>query len=1195
MRMSPLKRLNQGVTFVFIAFILISIGSYWIITYQNETRQYVMNSQASIASLDRMLVDLKNAETSQAAFIQTKDESLLEPFEYSLRTIPKIFTELRSYFKPGTISMQRLDSLENAVAGRINVKNKTIEYTRYGKEIPAELLERRTFFMGQSYKLIASIKNNEINYLAEKSKDLNNSSVFSSIIVILAGVLSILITIMFYILLRKDIDVRNLLEEELKHKDVIISKRIQVTQEIAQKIANGDYKARISDDKSDDLGSLTNALNEMASALELSFNNIKANEWNQSGIALLNHSLKGNKSPESVAYSSLESLVNYSNCLNGAFYVFDSGYLKLKSCYGYESYMENSYEIGEGIIGQSYIDKNPRLIQKTKSSPYRSLCTNGDIDIDYIFVLPLISDEKCIGVIELGTINEFTEMDKLLFIQSSQIIALELESSISRLRVQALLEETQAQSEELQSQHHELENLNTMLEAHAQQLQVSEEELKVQQEELLQTNQELEERSKQLEEKNDIVAFRNLEIQKKVEELSLTTKYKSEFLANMSHELRTPLNSILLLSRLMIENLDSNLSEDQLESARVIESSGISLLNLIDDILDLSKVEAGKMKLEYEKVAVKNILSRVDGMFRPITTEKGLMLNIEIDENVPDYIEVDQSRLEQILRNFLSNAIKFTSKGFVKLKAKLDDNNVKRILFEVEDSGIGIEENKLDLIFEAFQQADGSTRRKYGGTGLGLSISREIAKMFNGEISVKSEVKVGTTFILSIPTLKNETLNSLIFHETTEESEENMSPIDVRASSTDSLVSLDIPEEIPDDRSNIVKGDKVILIIEDDTAFAKSLLQYSNKNGYKAVLVVRGDLAVMAAEKYKPLAILLDLQLPIMNGWQVMERLKANPQTRHIPVHIMSSFQAKQENLSKGVIEFIKKPFALTKMGEIFEKIDNALSNSPKKVLIVEDNAKHASALSYFLGNSNIYSEVKNNVDDTIKALLSTNIDCVILNIGLPDELDFNVLEIIKSTEGLENLPVIIFTGKKMTADEELSVEQYVDSIVFKSAHSFQRILDEVGLFLHLVNENRGEFNNRRSGLGKLEEVLYGKTILIADDDVRNIFTLSKILEQYNMHVVSAIDGKDALVQLESNSNISIILMDIMMPEMDGYESIRTIRKQRKYKNLPIIAVTAKAMIGDRDKCIEAGASDYISKPVDKDQLLSLLRVWLYE
>ncbi|RZL16143.1 MAG: response regulator, partial [Pedobacter sp.] len=735
-----------------------------------------------------------------------------------------------------------------------------------------------------------------------------------------------------------------------------------------------------------------------------------------------------------------------------------------------------------------------------------------------------------------------------------------------------------------------LESMNAELEAQSQKIQTSEEELRVQQEELLQSNQELEERTSLLEEKNQLIQERNLDIQQKAEQLELSTKYKSEFLANMSHELRTPLNSILLLSKLMSENKD--LDEEYIEYAEVIQSSGQGLLGLIDEILDLSKIEAGKMTLEYAPVVMAEVATDMRSLFNPIAKNKNLSLVIDLEEGIQN-INSDKMRLEQILKNLLSNAIKFTSQGQVTLSVKKDKER-KAVLFKVTDTGIGIPADKQALVFEAFQQADGSTRRKFGGTGLGLSISRELAKLLGGEIELSSKENVGSEFSFSLP----------YDYPAEQEYVEEIKPLPAPIVKERIVVPLPerftvdhIPQDVVDDRNTILKGDKIILIIEDDTSFAKILLDFTRKRGYKGVVAVRGDVGIEMANLYQPVAILLDIQLPIKDGWQVMEELKSNAITKPIPVHIMSSLEVKKESLLKGAVDFINKPVALEHMQQIFQKLEYALSRHPKKVLIVEENKQHAEALSYFLSNYSINTEVAGNVTEGIGALKKKEVDCVILDMGIPDKSAYETLETIKKTEGLENLPIIIFTGKNLSKGEESRIKQYADSIVVKTAHSYQRILDEAGLFLHLVEEKASDTPKKPASerLGGLYEVLNNKTVLIADDDVRNIFSLTKALEQHKMKVLAATDGKEALQLLKDNPEVDIVLMDMMMPEMDGYESTREIRKIPAYKQLPVLAVTAKAMMGDREKCIAAGASDYISKPVDIDQLISLLRVWLYD
>ncbi|RYE52665.1 MAG: response regulator, partial [Sphingobacteriales bacterium] len=613
------------------------------------------------------------------------------------------------------------------------------------------------------------------------------------------------------------------------------------------------------------------------------------------------------------------------------------------------------------------------------------------------------------------------------------------------------------------------------------------------------------------------------------------------------------------------------------------------LLSLIDEILDLSKIEAGKMSIDIEQVNLNDVANDIRSLFSPLTNDKKLDFEIIMGADMNSHIKTDRMRLDQILKNLLSNAIKFTSQGKVSLSIEQQDDF---ITFKVMDTGIGIAADKQGLIFEAFQQEDGSTRRRFGGTGLGLSISRELSKLLGGVIDVHSIEEKGSTFSLKLP-LDLEQATAI----TTQTKEEKR--IEQPEEGSRPLTVETIPEDVDDDRASIGPDDRTILIIEDDTAFAKALLEFTRKRNYKGIIAVRGDTGIEMAKKYKPVAILLDIQLPIKDGWQVMDELKSNAITRPIPVHIMSSLEVKKESLMKGAVDFINKPVALEHMKQIFEKLEDALSRFPKKVLIVEENRQHAKALSYYLANNSINTMVAGNVDESIDALRGKEVDCVILDMGIPDKNAYNTLDTIKKIKGLENLPIIVFTGKNLSKGEESKLKQYADSIVVKTAHSYQRILDEAGLFLHLVEERSAEGSVTKSKKSidnsEMQQVLKDKTVLIADDDIRNIFSLTKALEQHKIKVLAATDGKEALNVLKENPNVDLVLMDMMMPEMDGYESTKAIRQQQEFRTLPVIAVTAKTMVGDREKCIAAGASDYISKPVDIDQLISLLRVWLYD
>ncbi|QIG88780.1 response regulator [Chryseobacterium sp. POL2] len=1177
------------------------IISYFSIQKQVEFRENRSQSRRSITAAKDVLFALLDAETGNRGFQLSGQEAYLEPFERGMAEYPKAIANLKNLSFENKIQKERANELEKLVNERSAVLEYLIDKKRKGEDISqSEMLKSKTS-MDKTRKLVDDFVNFEENQLDLKNAELKKSSEITNFFLLFSGLAAIVITSYLYFRLRNDIRRRDILERKLLAKDKMMTNRVNAIQQVANRVAKGDYSQRAIAEEEDDLGVLVESLNHMTESLQKSFNKINKSDWNQKGLASLNEFLVGNKSIKELSHSALNHLVEYGNCASGALYLLDDNALKLFSSYGLENNVKTVFEPGQGILGQSFLQKRIKAYNNIKEEDVVASFVSAQLRINGILHVPIMLGNQAIGIIELNSGENFNDDLVNFYVECCRIIGIAINAAQGREKEQRLLEETQAQSEELQVQHSELENLNTELEAQTQKLQASEEELRVQQEELMQTNAELEERSKLLEEKNHLIADRNIEIQKKAEELALSTKYKSEFLANMSHELRTPLNSILLLSRLMAENPDENLNEDQIESAKVILSSGSSLLTLIDEILDLAKIESGKMSLDYQKVFIQDVVKDLQKLFNPLMQEKNIDFIINIDPELQTSIETDRLRLDQVLRNLMSNALKFTAQGNIRLNIRKDPAQQDFVIFSVKDTGIGIPEDKQRIIFEAFQQADGSTRRKFGGTGLGLSISREIAKLLGGELLLQSKVNEGSEFSLVIPissNLKTEYVNrdqDLI--ETIQEDIQEIKEI-IAYDDVELPVPVDIlriPEDIPDDRDRILKDDKVILIVEDDVNFAKALVKYAHTQNYKAVAIVRGDYALQAALNYHPLAILLDVQLPVKDGWQVMDELKANLQTKHIPVHMMSSLHVKQESLMKGAIDFISKPIALEQMADVFKKIEDALSKSLQKVLIVEENARHATALSYFLSNFNISSSVEDTAENCVKAFTQQNLDCVILNVEHSRGEEYAIIESIKSHEGLENLPIIIFIDRNLSKSEELKIKQYADSIVVKTAHSYQRILDEVGLFLHLVEEKNNHEETRSTTLGSLTEVLSGKKILITDDDVRNIFSLTKVLEKYKVEVVLAMDGKQALHQIKEHPDIDVILMDMMMPEMDGYETIREIRKQPTLARLPIIAITAKSMIGEREKCIEAGASDYISKPVDTDQLLSLLRVWMYE
>jgi CheY-like chemotaxis protein len=682
----------------------------------------------------------------------------------------------------------------------------------------------------------------------------------------------------------------------------------------------------------------------------------------------------------------------------------------------------------------------------------------------------------------------------------------------------------------------------------------------------------------------------------------------------MSHEQRTPLNSLLILAKLLGEISDANLSDKQIEFANTIYGAGSDLLTLINDILDLSKVEAGRMDVNVGDVKLSDLRDFVDRSFRPVAEDKNLDFEIEVHgANVPPTIVTDEQRLQQVIKNLLSNAFKFTQSGQVKLRIGVAEGRqfASEVLsradavleFTVEDSGIGIPHDKLRLIFEAFQQADGTTSRRYGGTGLGLSISREIARLLGGEIHVESELGKGSRFTLFLPATYRpvEHLHAdglaepVVF--TTDSDENGNAPVPAGLAQPELDPALLLPSDVRDDRDDIQDSDRVVLIVEDDPELARTELEVARDRGFKGIVAMRGDSGLALAHEFKPDAIILDMNLPVMDGWTVLDRLKHHPDTRHIPVHIVSAGDGRQNALKAGAVAFLEKPISKEGLEDTFGEIRSFIDRGLKRLLVVEDDDSQREAVVELIGSDeDVEVTAVGSGEAALEALELERFDCMVLDLKLPDMGGFDLLEKLQDDEQHSSIPVIVYTGKELTRTEETKLKKFAESIVVKDASSPERLLDETSLFLHRVERKLPREKRRMlEQLHSADEVLKQRKILIVDDDVRNVFALTSVLEAHGMEVLYAENGRDGLELLHRHPEVDLVLMDIMMPGMDGYETMRVIRSEESFKQLPIISLTAKAMKGDREKSIVSGASDYITKPVDTDQLLSLMRVWLYK
>jgi CheY-like chemotaxis protein/signal transduction histidine kinase len=829
-----------------------------------------------------------------------------------------------------------------------------------------------------------------------------------------------------------------------------------------------------------------------------------------------------------------------------------------------------------------------------------------------VVVQPLLYDNKLLGVIELASKEVLDDQNLDFLISVSENIAISINSARSRQKVNDLLLQTQNQAEELRQQQEELRVSNEELEEQTRALKQSEKELQTQQEELRVINEELEEKTHSLEIQKKEITIKNNELSKakeeveiKASELEITSKYKSEFLANMSHELRTPLNSLLILSKNLMQNKKGNLTEDQLESVEIIRKSGDDLLNLINEILDLSKIESGKMSLHVENIKVEDLASNIRRTFGHVIEEKGLKLNVEVGETLPEYISTDIQRIEQVIKNLVSNAIKFTVQGTISVSFKPTPHEIQffrsglthknSFMLSVKDTGIGIPKEKQQIIFEAFQQVDGSTSRNYGGTGLGLSITKEIAKLFGGEIHLESQPGSGSTFKVFLPLNFNDSASN-----------ENVVPKEAPKPVIQSVLKPVVDEKlvqladlqsskVGDDRNNFSSGDRTILIVEDDENFAKILKKQCHEKGFKFLYAASGEAGLMMAEKYLPNAMILDIKLPGIDGITVLDRIKENSKIRHIPVHMMSALEETIDVFQKGAIGYLTKPISPEKLDDAFTKMEDFINHKVKDLLIIEDDDTMRNQIIEVIGREEVSPTGVSSGEEAIEMLRLIKFDCIVMDLGLPDMTGFELLKKLEAEHKQDLPPVIIYTGKELTQEENAELKKHTDSIIIKGVKSEERLLDETALFLHRVVDNLPKDKQQIiSSLHDKDAIFRGKKVLIVDDDMRNLFALSKVLDDKGMIVIEAENGKVALEKLEKESDIDIVLMDIMMPIMDGYETMRQVRLKKEFKNLPIIALTAKAMKDDHERCIKAGANDYLTKPLDIDKLVSLMNLWLY-
>ena len=1142
-----------------LIFVLVSaITSHLSIQKLNENTGWQTHTYDVINLTREIETQVLNAETGIRGYILSGDRQYLAPYTKNVEKILPSIQQLKNLVADNPEQHERIDSLEFYAHGKVDEMRIVLQTNDLqGQAAAAVRVMKGTgqYYKNQILRVSTKIIEVEHKLLLKRKKAIESSSKQSEWIVLVSAAIIFCLILFLFSYIKRTFDQQKLTETQIKESNVALER---ISAENAQK------------------------------------------NWLLSGTSALNEVMRGEQEIEELAVNIITKICNYIGAPVGALFLISSSKKSVIFRGGY-AYQESKsarreYFFGEGLVGQAATEKKAKLLNNVPPDYIKINSALGDMIPAAVYIFPVLFEDKTLAVIELG-LSEEPDSSKLQFLDTiTESIGVAINSAIARVKLRSLFEQTQQQAEELESQQEELRTTNEELIYKTEQLQASEEELRVQQEELRKTNAELEEKAQQLEERNILVNQAREAMSLKAEELELSSKYKSEFLANMSHELRTPLNSILILARILKENRPENLNEDQIKYAGVIHNAGTDLLTLINDILDLSKIESGKIDLTIEPVRFENIRQDMESLFSELAKSKKIKFETSMDHYLPETLFTDLSRAEQIIKNLLSNAFKFTPEhGTITLDIRnaqgskfysdqLKNTSEQVFAISVKDSGIGIPEEKQKLIFEAFQQADGSTSRKYGGTGLGLSISKELANILGGEIQVQSQVNEGSTFTLFIPGSK------LSMEDHVQEN-----AVHAAASASEPKVVPLIPEPIV---MPVTNRPQTLLIIEDDFAFADLLSDYAVEKGFKPIVAHSGDKGLEMAMTELPDAIVLDIMLPIMDGWTILKKLKAEPKTRHIPVHMMSAGQESEGKArQQGAIGFLKKPVEKEQLDQAFDSLSSAYAKyNLRTVLVIEDQELQSKILTQQLTDKGVEVKQAFTGREALGFLEDHTFDCIILDLRLPDISGFELLDKIKSQAAHRHVPVIINTAMELDDEKMAHIMKYTEAMVLKSNKSNDRLIDEVSLFMNKLKQDDNALP-KPAAAGKsvstIEKALKDKTVLIADDDMRNIFALSSALQVYDMKIHIANNGREAIDKLEDNKDIDIVLMDIMMPEMDGYEAMRAIRAQKKYAKLPIIALTAKAMKNDRENCIEAGANDYISKPVDMDKLLSMLRVWL--
>jgi len=1122
---------SVGLTAVLVFFLVSGAVAYFNIQTLRDDNQKIVHSHQVITTLDDVLSTMKDAETGQRGFLLTYKDRYLEPYSTALSAVGAQLDELAQLTRDNSRQQTRIEPLRQHVAAKLAELKQTIDLRRnqgLDAALAVVVTDRGKVEMDIIRNQVAVMDQEEADLREKRLAEMNAAYTTALVSGILTCLLGVVLTLIVGFLIRRAAAAR------------------------------------------------------------------QRQDWLQSGQVGLASVMLGDQRTAQLGDNVLQFLARYLDAHAGAIFVGGGDVYRRVSSYGVpeSANIPERFAPKDGLLGQAAVEGRPFIIRDVPDGYLTVASALGQDKPRHLVISPASADGAVNTVVELGFINPVGEDVLALLDQASESIGVAVRSATYRAELQNLLEETQRQSEELQVQSEELRVSNEELEEQSRALKESQSRLEQQQAELEQTNAQLEEQAQQLEVQRDDLEKTTAAVQLKARELEQASQYKSDFLANMSHELRTPLNSSLILAKLLADNSDENLTDEQVKFAKTIQSSGNDLLNLINDILDLSKIEAGHVEIRPETVSLERLAKDIQQVFQPVAEEKKLAFEIEIAPACPETIDTDVQRLEQVLKNLLSNAFKFTETGKIALAIRTSGDG--QIALSVIDTGIGMSEEQQQTVFEAFRQADGTISRKYGGTGLGLSISRELARLLGGTIQLRSREGEGSTFTILIPVSYNPA--SVAPREAP-----TIAPADppIRREMGAPSAPPRLSRKVDDDRDTLTNTKRILLVVEDDVTFAGILRDLSREMGFQSLVAGTAEEALELARHYMPSAIVLDVGLPDQSGLSVLDRLKRDVHTRHIPIHVVSASDHAQTALSLGAVGYMLKPVKREELADVLKKLEAKLSQRMHRVLIVEDDAVQREAVGRLLTSHDVETVTAGTAAECLDLLGRQTFDCMVLDLSLPDASGYSLLETLSHEDAYSFPPVIVYTGRDLSSDDEQRLRRYSKSIIIKGAKSPERLLDEVSLFLHqVVSELPDEQQKMIRKARNRDAILEGRRILIVEDDVRNVYALTNILEPRGALVEIARNGREALDALERaaaqpGQAIDLVLMDVMMPVMDGLTATREIRKKSEWRSLPVITLTAKAMPDDQQRCIDAGASDYMAKPLDVEKLLSLVRVWM--